>query len=322
MTLVVATFVLTLTVTLGSYWWWVLRPEAAAAGRLRQRLYVRTEQPAGAPSVVRAATSKARTAGFIGAVRDWHRRYAVTAAARLLESAGMRTDPHWLVGGTALTLIVVVITLRVVQANWLTSLVAGAMTPLVPYFYIRYAAQKRLHAFEERFPDALSLMARALRGGHALISTLGIVVEEVPEPVKSEFRAIYEQHNFGLPLPQVLRTFARRIPLVDARFFATAVLTQRETGGNLAEVLDNLARVMRDRSRVRRQMRVLTAQARMTGWVLGALPVVMGVIMYVVDPGQMIEFVTDPLGWRLLELAVFLELAGVFFIRQIVDVSY
>jgi tight adherence protein B len=234
----------------------------------------------------------------------------------------MRTDPHWLVLGTALTFTVVVIVLRAVHAHWFVSLIAGAMTPFVPYCYIRHAARTRLRAFEEQFPDALSLMARALRGGHALVSTLGIVAEEMPDPLKSEFRAIYEQHNFGLPLPQVLRTFARHIPLMDARFFVTAVLTQRETGGNLAEVLDNLATVMRDRSQVRRQMRVLTAQGRVTGWVLGALPIAMGVFMYMMNPAQMIDFIADPVGIRLLQMAAVLEVAGVVIIRRIVDVSY
>src|SRR5437867_2085038 len=102
-----------------------------------------------------------------------------------------------------------------VNAGWPIALAGGLLTPLVPYFYIRRAARVRLNRFEELFPDAISLIARALRAGHALTTTLGMVADEVPEPVKSEFRALYEQHNFGLPLTQVLRTFARRIPLVD-----------------------------------------------------------------------------------------------------------
>ena len=165
-------------------------------------------------------------------------------------------------------------------------------------------------------------MARALRAGHALTTTLAMVAEEIPDPVRSEFRALCEQHKFGLPLTQVLRTFATRIPLIDVRFFSTAVLTQRETGGNLAEVLDNLGDVMRDRFRMRRQMRVLTAQGRMTGWILGVLPIVLGVALYMMRPDQMHAFLADPIGYRMFEIAVVLEIVGAVAIRKILEVDF
>jgi tight adherence protein B len=200
--------------------------------------------------------------------------------------------------------------------------VAAVLTPLVPYFYIKHLAHARLRAFEEMFPDAINLMARALRAGHALATTFSMVADELTDPIKSEFRALHEQHTFGLPFAQVMRTFARRVPLIDVRFFAIAVLTQRETGGNLAEVLDNLAGVMRDRFRVRRQLRVLTAQGRLSGWILGALPVVLGLALYALNPDQMQEFVADPMGFRLLMIAIGLEIAGVIVIRQILRTDY
>jgi tight adherence protein B len=234
----------------------------------------------------------------------------------------MRTDPAWLVGGTAIALTLVVVVLQIAHAGWPIALVAGTITPLIPYFYIRRAARARLSAFEEIFPDAISLMARALRAGHALTSTLAMVADEIPDPVKSEFRALYEQHNYGLPLPQVLRTFAGRIPLIDVRFFATAVLTQRETGGNLAEVLDNLGTVTRDRFQVRRQLRVLTAQGRMTGWILGGLPIALALVLFYVNPSQMIAFLADPVGVRLMEAAIVLQVVGMLLIRKIVTVAY
>lgn len=316
------TFALTMTLMLGGYFAFVVRPEAQVAGRLRQRLRVTSPRALDSPSIVKAGPSGTRRSGLVGTIREWHRRYAIAAAARLIDSAGMRTDPHWLVGGTAITLTFVVIVLRITSAPWPVALVAGACTPLVPYGYIRYMAHRRLRAFEEQFPDAISLMARALRAGHALTSTLAVVAEEMPEPVKSEFHGLYQQHNFGLPLPQVLRTFAKRIPIVDVRFFATAVLMQRETGGNLAEVLDNLATVMRDRFRVRRQLGVLTAQGRTTGYILGVLPLVVAVGMYVISPDQWWAFVTDPVGLRLFQLAIVLEIVGVVAIRKIVQVDY
>ena len=315
-------FVVTLTLILGSYWIFVVRPEAQFSGRLKERLQVKRERPVGNGSVVKAPAAADVKPGLTGRIQRWHERYAVAAAARLIESAGMRTDPHWLIVGTGCSLVFVVMLLGVINAGWYVRLAAGVLTPFVPYCYIRYLARKRLNAFEELFPDAISLMARALRAGHAMTTTLTLVAEETAEPVKSEFRALYEQHTYGLPMPQVLRTFATRIPLMDVQFFATAVLTQRETGGNLAEVLDNLAGVMRDRFRVRRQLRVLTAQGRTTGWFLAAVPVVIAIVMYMLDPMQMRTFLADPTGFMLLEVALVLELVGVVAIRRIVEVDY
>lgn len=322
MSFVLLTFVLTLTLVLGSYWALVVRPEGQTSGRLRQRLRIKRDLPVGVASVVKGTAPAADSPGIAGQLRRWHRRYAVAAAGRLIESAGMRTDPQWLIGGTALTLFIVVTALRTMNAGWWVALIAGVLTPFVPYSYIRYLARRRLHAFEEVFPDALSLMSRALRAGHALTSTLALVADEIAEPVKSEFRALYQQHNYGLPLTQVLRTFALRIPLMDVRFFATAVMTQRETGGNLAEVLDNLAGVMRDRFQARRQIRVLTAQGRTTGWFLGAIPIVVSLGMYLINPSQMNEFIADPVGSKLLLLAIVLEVAGTLAIRKIVVMDY
>ena len=320
MTLALITFVLTLLLILGSYWVFIVRPEARFSGQLKERLQPKRERPVGPGSVVKAPQVEIKP-GVLGRLRRWHERYAVTAAARLLESAGMRTDPHWLIVGTGISLVVVVMVLGAIDAGWQLRVAAGAITPLVPYFYIRYMATRRLNAFEELFPDAISLMARALRAGHALTATLSLVADETPEPVKSEFRALYEQHNYGLPMQQVLRTFAKRIPMMDVQFFATAVLTQRETGGNLSEVLDNLAGVMRDRFRVRRQLQVLTAQGRITGWFLAAIPIAVGIGMYMLDPVQMMAFIADPTGFKLLLTALFLEVVGVVAIRRIVAVE-
>ncbi len=130
------------------------------------------------------------------------------------------------------------------------------------------AERRRPRKFEEQFPEAIELIARALRAGHALTTGLALVAEELPDPVGGEFRLVYDRQNFGMSMPDALHLFAERVPLLDARFFVTAVLTQRESGGNLAEILDNLGDVIRQRFRVKRQIRVVTAHARLTGWVL------------------------------------------------------
>jgi len=321
-TLALLTFTVTLTMVLGAYWAFVVRPEAQVTGRLRKRLEVKAERPVGSASVVKTAPRRSAHGGLLGRMSAWYDRYTLEITGRLIESAGMRTDPKWLVGGTAIAFFVVQVVLQIAHAGVAVALVAAVLTPLVPYFYIKHLAHARLRAFEEMFPDAINLMARALRAGHALATTFSMVADELTDPIKSEFRALHEQHTFGLPFAQVMRTFARRVPLIDVRFFAIAVLTQRETGGNLAEVLDNLAGVMRDRFRVRRQLRVLTAQGRLSGWILGALPVVLGLALYALNPDQMQEFVADPIGFRLLMIAIGLEIAGVIVIRQILRTDY
>ena len=137
--------------------------------------------------------------------------------------------------------------------------------------------------FEEQFPEAIDLLARALRAGHAFTTGLPMVADEMPDAGRQEFKLLYDQQNFGMPLRDAMKGFAERIPLLDARFFVTAVLTQRETGGNLVEVLDNLASVIRDRFKVKRQVRVLTAHGRITGWILAGLPPALaGVLCFIV----------------------------------------
>jgi tight adherence protein B len=176
--------------------------------------------------------------------------------------------------------------------------------------------------FEEQFPEAIDLLARSLRAGHALPSGLQNVADEIPDPVGGEFRILFDQQNYGMSLTEALRAFAERIPVLDARFFVTAVLTQRETGGNLSEVLDNLAEVIRERFKVKRQVRVVSAHGRITGWVLGFLPPALALVLYLIAPDHIGLLVTDPLGFRMLMVGLALQVIGVLIIRRIVDVEY
>jgi tight adherence protein B len=165
-------------------------------------------------------------------------------------------------------------------------------------------------------------MARSLRAGHALTSALQLVGEEIQEPVGGEFRALFERQNFGMSLADALREFAARVPLVDARFFVTAVLIQRESGGNLSQVLDNLSSVIRERFKVKRQVRVMSAHGRITGWALGMLPPGLALILFAIAPDHISLLVTDPLGRQMLMAAVVLQVIGVLIIRRIVDVEF
>ena len=141
----------------------------------------------------------------------------------------------------------------------------GVVAGAVPFLWVRRKAKKRLALFEEQFPEAIDLIARALRAGHALPTALQLASEEVPDPVGAEFRLLFEKQNYGLSMTDALREFGERVPLLDARFFVTAVQTQREMGGNLSEVLDRLAAVIRERFKVKRQVRAVSAHGRITG---------------------------------------------------------
>ena len=181
---------------------------------------------------------------------------------------------------------------------------------------------KRLLRFEEQFPEALALISRALKAGHTFTTGLAMVAEEMPVPMGPEFRLLYDQQNYGMPLPDALKEFARRIPLLDARFFVTAVLIQRESGGNLSEILDNIASVIRDRFRVKRQIRVISAHARMTGWVLVGVPPALAFVVSLLNPDHMATMTGSPLGIQLIMAAVVLQVTGTLIIRKMIQIEY
>jgi tight adherence protein B len=202
------------------------------------------------------------------------------------------------------------------------ALAAAPAFALVPYLIVKRVRTKRFEKFEEQFPESIELMARALRAGHAFPTGLQMVAEEVPDPVGTEFKLVYDRQNFGMPLPEALKGLAERVPVLDARFFVTAVLTQRETGGNLSEVLDNLASVIRDRFRVKRQVRVVTAHGRITGWILAGLPPSLAGVLCIISPEHMKTLVSDPLGMKMIVVAVVLQVIGTLVIRKLVNVPY
>jgi len=162
---------------------------------------------------------------------------------------------------------------------------AGAMIGFfIPYAYASHRRTKRFQKFEEKFPEAIDTLARAVRAGHAFTTALEMIANEVSEPVAGEFRQLYEEQKFGLPVRDALLNLADRIPLVDVKFFVTAVMLQRETGGNLAEILDNLSYVIRERFKIQRQVRVHTAQGRLTMVLLMALPPTIVLVMMTINP--------------------------------------
>jgi tight adherence protein B len=316
-----ATFVGIFAIVLGVYWIFVVRPEAQAQKRVRKRL--------------KAATSSA-SARRLTLTRDVKRRSEVEGLDRLLARASAIVTPFdrlieqadsrltvglfLLITGTiGLSGYLVISLLTPYRA---LGVVVGALASLGPFVYLRWRRSRRLLQFEEKFPEALDLIARALRAGHAFTTGIGMVADEIPSPVGSEFQLLHDRQNFGMPLSEALHGFAQRVPLLDARFFATAVLTQREAGGNLSEVLDNLARVVRERFKVKRQVRVVSAHARMTGWVLVCLPPLTAMGLMVAVPDTMKLLVEDPLGVRMVVVAVILQVAGGLMVKKLVNIEY
>ena len=192
---------------------------------------------------------------------------------------------------------------------------------ILPYGVASYKRTKRFEKFEELFPEAIDTLARAVRAGHAFTTALEMITDEVAEPVSGEFRQLYEEQKFGMPVRDALMNLTERMPLVDVKFFVTAVMLQRETGGNLAEILDNLSYVIRERFKIQRQVRVYTAQGRLTMAFLMALsPVVVG-LLAIFSPDFVRPLFSDPIGHTLLVAGLTLQTIGYFVIRKIIKIQ-
>lgn len=205
--------------------------------------------------------------------------------------------------------------------GWVAPLLGAVVGALLPYFHVTRARKKRFARFEENFPEAIDLLGRAIRAGHAFSTGLRVVAEESVSPISDEFRQVYEEQKFGLPLSESLLALADRMVLLDVRIFVTAVLIQIESGGNLAEILDNLSHIIRERFRFRRQLRTHTAHGRMTGWVLASAPFVAGAGMFALNPDYMRVLFVEPFGRLMLVMAAGLQVIGFVAIRRIMDVE-
>ncbi len=190
-----------------------------------------------------------------------------------------------------------------------------------PLLVLRFRKQRRLREFNRHLPEAIDLMSRALRAGHSLAAAIEIVGEECPEPVRTEFREVYRQQNFGLPARDALVQLAKRMPMPELGFVVTAMLLQRETGGNLVEVLDRTAGVIRERLRIQGEIRIYTAQGRLTGWILTILPIAMFFLLGMANRGYTRVLIEDPTGRKLIYTGLALMVVGGLAIRKIVDVK-
>jgi tight adherence protein B len=199
--------------------------------------------------------------------------------------------------------------------------VAAVVGGLMPYSFVSYRRSRRFREFEELFPEAIDTLARAVRAGHAFTTALELITSEINEPVAGEFRKLFEEQKFGMPVRDALLNLTQRMPLVDVKFFVTAVMLQRETGGNLAEILDNLSYVIRERFKIMRQVRVYTAQGRLTMLLLMGLPPIIVVSMLLMNPAFIRPLFADPIGHALVVVGITLQTLGYFVIRRIIQIQ-
>ncbi|HEU4363992.1 MAG TPA: type II secretion system F family protein, partial [Candidatus Krumholzibacteria bacterium] len=209
----------------------------------------------------------------------------------------------------------------VVLARPFVAVGLGLGAGAVPLVYARQKKQKRTLLFEEQFPDSLDMLTSALRAGLALTAAIQVVAEEAPDPVGREFRVLFEENRLGVDMRHSVKMMAERVDSTEARLFATALILQRETGGNLAEVLDGTAAVIRDRFRILRDVRTMTAQARLSGGILMLLPLALAVAIMVLAPEYLRGLAKDPVGKYLIPTAAVLQVTGFLIMRRIVDIK-
>ena len=236
-----------------------------------------------------------------------------------------QADSKWTVGRVLFGSLVIAIVAGTLSGVWFHSAAIGLIFGLVavsaPYISLRMKRNSRLRKFEVILPEAIDLLSRALRAGHALTAAIEMVAREIADPVGTEFRRVFEEQNFGLPIREALLNLAKRIPVQDLQFLVTAMLVQKETGGNLAEILDKTGLVIRERSRLMGQLRIYTAQGRMTGWILGLLPFIVFLMMSFLNPSYTHILISDPLGRKFVWIGIGLMVVGVWLIRKIVDIK-
>ena len=199
--------------------------------------------------------------------------------------------------------------------------IAAAFGTYLPIWYLKRKRRVRTDKFESGLPEAIDLLGRAIRAGHPLSAGLKMVADETQEPIAGEFQRTFEEQRFGLPFDDAIVAMADRVTLIDVRILVTAILIQREVGGNLAEVLDNLATVIRARFTIRRQLKVYTAQGRFTGYTLAVLPIIVGLAIYAINPPYMKLLFTHPMGKLIVGIAAVMQIIGYIWIRRIVDIE-
>jgi tight adherence protein B len=236
------------------------------------------------------------------------------------EQADMPVSPQQFFIILGVTAVIGSMVPALIGMNPVFGAVSGLFVALLPFLWLSMKRKFRLKAFAKQLPDALELMARALRSGHSLAAGFSLVAEEMLAPIGKEFQKVFEEQNLGIPMEQSLTSMTNRVPNLDLKFFATAIILQKQTGGDLAEILDKIGYIIRERFKIWGQVQALTGEGRLSGVVLLALPPLLFVAVYKLNPDYVMPLFTDPLGRKMLFFGVVKQLLGAFAIRKIVNI--
>ncbi|HVO82594.1 MAG TPA: type II secretion system F family protein [Terriglobales bacterium] len=311
-----------LLVSLGLFALGSLLDQRNARARLIRERLATVEKPAEREPTEELALLRDEMLSEIPAVDTLLRRSARIANLQIMLA---QADLDMRAGNFLFLCMVVAVALGIVvllaTGSGFFAAVAAVIGGLMPYSFASYRRARRFRTFEELFPEAIDTLARAVRAGHAFTTALELITNEINEPVAGEFRKLFEEQKFGMPVRDALLNLTERMPLVDVKFFVTAVMLQRETGGNLAEILDNLSYVIRERFKIMRQVRVYTAQGRLTMMLLMGLPPVIVVSMLLMNPSFIRPLFADPIGHTLVVVGITLQTVGYFVIRRIIQIQ-
>ena len=286
-------------------------------GTRRDKKGAQVQQPEG-PSIVKKTVPGTTEKGILSA-------FGRLGPVAWLQQACLQADLEWiaarLVVRTLLVGAVVATLLTYVGLDLVRALALGACVPVGPVFYVVFRRKRRLNALVEQLPDAFDMIGQALRAGQSLPSAVGLVADQLPDPVRTEFSLVYQQQKLGVPFENALGQFADRVKQMDVTFFVTAVQIQRQAGGDLAEVLDNIGEIIRDRIKLYGQVQALSAEGRLSGWILMALPPGMLVVELFLNPAYAGKLLNTELGHMLLWGAAISQLFGLLMIRKIVNIK-
>lgn len=244
----------------------------------------------------------------------------VHALDRMLAQSGLNWSVARFCTYTLTAFVAVSIGALVLRLPSMLAFALGVLAMLLPLFIVTSRRRRRLAQLETQLPEAADLIGRALRAGHAFPSAMQMAGDEMPDPIGGEMRATFDEINYGVPVNEALMNLATRVPLTDLRYFVIAVLVQRESGGNLAEILGNISYIIRERLKLLGRIRVLSAEGRLSAWILGLLPLAVGAVLSVVNPSYLMVLFTDPAGLLMLGVAAVMSLIGVVWMRAIIKI--
>jgi len=239
---------------------------------------------------------------------------------RVLAQSGLGLTVGSFIGVSLLLFVLPVFAMLVFERGILFAVLLGIVVGMLPTFYVLRARANRLARLEGQLPDAIDLMGRALRAGHALPTALQMVGQEMSEPIGSEFRVLFDEINYGVSLRDAMLNLLSRVPSTDLRYFVVAVFIQRETGGNLAELLDNISAIVRARIKMMGEIRTLSAEGRLSAWILTLLPFAAGALIQIANPKFLSALWTDPLGMKLVYVALGMMVIGIWWMRKIIRI--